>query len=311
MMRKNLYIFTSKGYQPSLYINIIGSCFTNFGHQNIEDIFLLKIDDGTYDKDENGKNIPFTKQLKRIRKNIELQVTHLSNSQFLIWDEESKGFKDTESPREIKITESQDLYHQIHDKISEDEIRIKVIKTEHLENNLSRIINNPSYEFIFDLTGIQKKDFVSISLVLLSKGSSIYILEVHKWFTHDENDLIHNLLYLNSQNPDNKSFEHHHLNPKGYVIIRNIGEDHVKEMKKKWRDLIAENKREKAINEMKDYLDKITSLDNDLQSSLVNASSRYVDSKERLNKNIISKAEYDLETNRITHSLLEIISRIE
>jgi Holliday junction resolvase len=315
-MKKNLYIFSSKGYKPDLYINIIGSCFHNFGHQNIEDIYILKIDDNSPagDVKQGGLSTDesLIEQLKVIRRNIELHLKHLSNSEYLPWNKESNKFENIGLPKKIEIDEKfKYLYEQIYQKIISDEIRLKVINEKDLENTLNRIINNPSYEFIFDLTGIQKKDFISISLILLSKGSSIYIFETYRWFSLDENDLIHNLLRIKDKGQKEKSFEHHHLNPKGYVVVRSIGEDHINEMKKKWRDLIAENKREKVIFEIKNHLDKVTSLDSSLQSELVNASSRFYDAKYRLNQNVISKSEYDLEINRLTSLLLDIIFRID
>lgn len=314
-MKKNIYIFTSKGYQPNLYINIIGSCFNDFSFQNIEDIYLLKIDDDSIEgstRKNQKSNDSLSNQLKKIRKNIEIQINYLSKSKFLSWDKEKKDFENSASPKDIKIEKDfQNLYNQIYAKINEDEIRLKVIKIKSLETTLNRIINNPSYEFIFDLTGVPKKDFVSISLILLSKGCSIYIFETYRWFTYDEKDLIHHLLYIKHQDPDEKSYNHHHLNPKGYIVIRNIGKDHMKEMKKGWRDLVASNKIDKVISEIKKHLDKITSLDNELQTKLVNASSRYFDAKERLDKYIISKTEYDLEINRINSLLLDIIFQVE
>jgi len=186
-----------------------------------------------------------------------------------------------------------------------------MIKQSELEQTLNRIISNPSYEFIFDLTGIPKKDFLRISLILLSKNCSIYIFESLRRFTHDEKDMIHHLLYLQETSKSEEFYKHHHLNPKNYKVVRNISETHLEKLKKNWKSEITKDRTEKVLNEITSFLEKSAGMDIDLQKEMVNLSRRNHETNEKYKKNILSKAEYDIEINKINDALIDIIYKIE
>lgn len=310
MIKKNIYIFTSKSYQPNLYINILGSCVDEFGLDSIEDINLLKIEEEG-ERHKNNELSP-SQELKLIRENIITQLNALSKVSFHNWDRSKDKFQENSLVQEIQMKdEFLEIYKSLKRKVDEDEIKYRVIKQSSLENTLKRVINNPSYEFIFDLTGIPKKDFLKISLILLSKECSIYIFESLRRFTSDENDMIHNLLELNKYHKDKESYIHHHLNTDNYKVIRNSMKNQLESIKKSWKFDISKDRTKKVLNEVNDYLEKLADIDIDLQKEIVNLSRRNHEINNKHKANILSKADYDIEVNRINDALIDIIYKIE
>ncbi|WP_020534937.1 hypothetical protein [Lewinella cohaerens] len=247
-MRKNIFIFTSIGAKPDPYINIICNCVDKFGVDIIEDFHLLKV------LELNEFNNPdLLGELGVLRNNILIQLRKLSQCSYLDWDRDSNDFK-TEA-RGIVIDQShQDLYGSVLNKIRRNEIKTDHIVSDDLANWLERRINNSSYEFITDLTLVDKIDFLKISMVLLSRDSSIYYFKVHRRFSHDEGDLIHNLMV------DNKKLlcDHINLTPKGYQINKLEKSISVDLLKAKWT---------KRIKNGEDLISVLEEIDIELESS--------------------------------------------
>lgn len=299
-MKKNLYIFTvGRSNKPDLYINIIGCCVLRYGIDSLNEIELIKI--GKADDDKKKQ----TADLIKIRENIKKQISALSNMKYHEWDfkNNSLNANDIDLEQPIKLIEIIETYNSINDKITTDEIRVKVIQNNELKDVLIPIASNKYYEFIFDITGVPKEDFLNISLILLSIDSDLYYLKVNKNFTHNANDLLHNLSI------EENEIEYFKLNNKEYEVIDISNRKKSKaELIVSWRHDIAHNNISSALKSLEKYIqDNIETIDSKLVNSITISASRYRKKKEELNNGIIDNQHFDLETNRIQMAILEII----
>ncbi|MEN0004622.1 MAG: hypothetical protein AAF798_10770 [Bacteroidota bacterium] len=295
-MKKNLYIFTSRSLKPDLYVNVIGYCFSKFKLESIEEIMFLRLASDETEKKED------LRELKKTRINFLLQVENLSNSRYLAWSKELKSFVDETEPQSIEIESSfLNIYNQIKKKCNEEEIRIKVIFLADLENELNKIISDSTSEHIFELTGVPKKEFVSISLTLLSIHSSIYLFDMKRTLSYDENDLIHKLTYP-------KDFEHLKLNLPNYSVIKNRDKVEKENLKKGWLKKLKYGETGQVLDELTEYLNNHSSESS--WEKAMNYSSRFHMNQKLYNNGSLEIHDYNQEVNRINKLLLDLINTV-
>lgn len=237
----------------------------------------------------------------------------LVGGNYLSWDPRGNIFSNLETPKKINVSdEFKYVYKEAFAFISQREIYTNVLNKDRLSEQINNLFLEESEEN-FDVTGVVNRYLVLISTYLLARNHSLYSLEVHKRFSHNEEDLIHNL------KPDD--YTYHYLEvPKGIDIRLQGNEKDIKadiskklegykESKIKWLSLLAKDKTYIVVEEVLKFA--FSSNSDIIIKEAVHQSSRW----ERLN-NLISKGMYPddfemREQRKITSSIIDLIQNIE
>jgi len=294
-MKRSFYIFVSRNKSPDLYINILGNFPLTFEGDSIDEIVLLNLAEDDSEKEKDLKH------LKAIRSNIEAQIESLSNNKFIKW---SKDGEPIGEPKSIKISgKFIEIYRNISKLIREEEITIKVILSSEIDRKIEKLVANYSQEYIFDLTGVTKRDFIRIGLLLLELKGNIYLFDMIKDFSRDEKDLIHELALISN------SYSYMKLNPEKYSVVKNSLEVDISKQKEKLKKNLALGHTEDVLKELLDYLNRIQDEKSSFKDKLINASSRYFRYKNQYITGTIQNEKYELEINKINSLLIGIIEK--
>lgn len=299
-MRKNIFIFTAHGLSPDLYINIITHLFREYGGLSVEYITLLKIAYGGDSKKE------LKEELFTIKQNISIQLKSLINNSVKKWDRKTNAWESLLD--EINLSqEFYRLYLDVNSWLDENEIATKVQSSDFLSQYLENETSNSNYEFIFDLTGAPKKDFVAISLALLSQNSRLHIFEVLRDFGSFKHQLIHE--YIDED--QNDLYLYHTLNSPNYKVNK-INSDLVK-IKEGWRKMISSNASiTEIINKIKESLSMFpeSEFNEEISKTLELLNRKAVSIKKERSTGLVNTEKANAETSKLITNLQNIIDEI-
>lgn len=295
-MKKNIYIFTSRSKSPDLYVNILGNYLYQFGEESIEEIVLLKLAENIEER------IFDLNDLKQIRENIEIQVKNLSEQKFIKWLNDGTQI---DKPQQVLINEDFiKIYNKLLKIINQEEIRIKVLFNKEIDRKIEKLVSDRSSEYIFDLTGVVKRDFIRIGLILLELEGNIFLFETHKPFERNEKDLIHELVLTPN------SYSYTKLNPQNYSVVKKTSGLNLINHKSELKKNLALGKTEEVIKELIEYLTISQKEESHFKDEIINASSRYFRTKNSFITGTLPDEKFELEINKINSLLLEIIDKI-
>ncbi len=303
---KNLFIFSSPSSKPDLYLNIINYWISTIGIKNIGKITLLKIEN-------QGLNKAISLQeLKYTRRCIEKQISHLHQSTYLAWNPRLNSFT-PDSPKSIQLSEEyKELYHESFSFISQKEIQCHVLLHDFLEQELDELLDNRKENY-FDVTGLVNRYLVLISSYLLANQHSLSSIEIHKRFSHDENDLLHAL--------QPKDFTYHYLKASELVEVKlknipfptsnnkiNLASKFSKQ-KKNWLVQLSKGQTPVVLKQMLDFA--IESNQDTIIKETVQQSNHLENLKQKTNQGIINDEVAIQEQRKIVIALIDLIQSIE
>ncbi|MDX2282768.1 MAG: hypothetical protein NW241_01340 [Bacteroidia bacterium] len=305
---KNIYIFASPSSKPDLYINIIGYWVSTFGSKELGNVSLLRIQDSSQNSYKILDDLKYTRQC------IEKQMYSLAREKYLSWNPKENYFDNLDNPKKIKISEEfKAIYEESFSLISQHEIRVNVLVKDKLGTQINDLFSY-EHEENFDVTGVVNRYLVLISAYLLARKHSLYSLEVHKRFLHNEDDLIHNFQpndytyhHLEIPNEIKINFKNHENNKLSSKIIGEKFEKY-KDLKINWLNQLAKDNTDSVIGKILDFA--FESNNDILIKEAVHQSARW----SRLNKQI-SKGIYPddfemMEQRKIISSLIELIQKM-
>lgn len=208
-MKNDLYLFVGNHF-PNLYINIIGYLIYKHGKNNINKISLVSIYDYPFEKKKEAL------LLQKTRDNIKKQLDFLKDNKYCNDKWESLDQAET-SAEQISISNQYiEIYSTIRETIANDKLSFLAIYEENVEATISQIINQKSdnHNIIFDVTGLVKRYFAEVLMILHEKQQPIYSFEVLRNFKEIKGPiLIHNL--------KKTDIRYNTINQVGYTVSKN------------------------------------------------------------------------------------------
>lgn len=305
-MQKEIGIFVSNNYSPDLYINIIGYLVYKLGKENIGRIQLISIYDYPFERQKDYE------RLEKIKRNIEKQLFYLKNGEF-----NSRGWESDElqhiEPLKIEVNEYfKSIYSEILNTISGGKLICDSIFEENIEDELNKLIsagygNNST---IFDLTGIAKRYFAEVMMILQEKKHPIYVFEILKNYKEISGPiLLHNLSKLDIRYSDINQSQYRVDKIDIQSVLLNKGKIGLKEYIngriRFWKDGVKNNQDRIVIDDMIAFLNEIK------ERELENAAIGISNELNQINKDLmngISPNKEDLA--KIRKRLLQIIDKV-
>lgn len=302
-MKKNICIFISRSSKPDLYINVIVYLIARYKKEHIDSIHLIDIYDYPLD---SGKA---SKRINSVKSNIKRQVQALSEEAYYSWNRDTDSF--LEPSINIEVDEYfKEIYKGTHQTIERIKFETKVILDEEIEKEIVKIVQSNVGEYIFDLTGLVKKYFVSVAMFLQENGYHFSTFEVVEHnFRSDHRDLIHSLkkIYINYSvlNSDKYTLTRSDMNDTYRISKNKLVENKVKT----WKSKVAKGDIANVLEEIKAYLDETNNQNFDA-NLLLALEKRFNDNKVSGVKNLVTDEDFKLTESKIVSDLFHLMDSI-